>query len=166
MISASRSIDETLSKTGLQYLDMMIIHSPQPWMEVNQSSNRYFAGKPRGLAGPGGRGRAAGKVRTDRRIQLPAGGPRKYPRRLQNQAGGEPGAVPYLQYAACPDGVLPLTGDRGGGLFPGRARRRAEGPENQASLPRNTMSPSRSSAYGMTGSSGPSSCPRPRIRST
>ncbi len=29
-------------KMGLSYLDMMIIHSPQPWMEVNQSSNRYY----------------------------------------------------------------------------------------------------------------------------
>ena len=28
--SAARSIDETLNKTGLDYLDMMIIHSPQP----------------------------------------------------------------------------------------------------------------------------------------
>ncbi len=41
--SAAASIDETLKKTGLDYLDMMIIHSPQPWVEVNQSKNRYFA---------------------------------------------------------------------------------------------------------------------------
>ena len=27
---------------GLEYIDMMIIHSPQPWAEVNQSDNRYF----------------------------------------------------------------------------------------------------------------------------
>ena len=31
--SAARSIDETLEKTGLDYLDMMIIHSPQPWAD-------------------------------------------------------------------------------------------------------------------------------------
>ena len=31
--SAAKSIDETLSKMGLDYLDMMIIHSPQPWVE-------------------------------------------------------------------------------------------------------------------------------------
>ena len=31
--AASRSIDETLEKMGLDYLDMMIIHSPQPWDE-------------------------------------------------------------------------------------------------------------------------------------
>lgn len=38
--SAAKSIDETLEKMGLDYLDMMIIHSPQPWVEVNQSENR------------------------------------------------------------------------------------------------------------------------------
>lgn len=40
--SAADSIDETLGKMGLNYIDMMIIHSPQPWKEVNQSENRYF----------------------------------------------------------------------------------------------------------------------------
>ena len=40
--AAAKSIDESLSKMGLSYLDMMIIHSPQPWVEVNQSENRYF----------------------------------------------------------------------------------------------------------------------------
>ncbi|MGP1512370.1 MAG: aldo/keto reductase [Treponema sp.] len=40
--SAARSIDESLSKLGLDYIDLMIIHSPQPWVEVNQSENRYF----------------------------------------------------------------------------------------------------------------------------
>ena len=42
--SAAASIDETLQLTGLEYLDMMIIHSPQPWVEVNQSENRYIEG--------------------------------------------------------------------------------------------------------------------------
>ncbi len=40
--SAADSIDETLNKMKLDYIDMMIIHSPQPWVEVNQSENRYF----------------------------------------------------------------------------------------------------------------------------
>ncbi|MBB1078474.1 aldo/keto reductase [Limosilactobacillus sp. STM2_1] len=39
-----KSIDETLRKMGLNYIDMMIIHSPQPWKEVNQSDNRYLEG--------------------------------------------------------------------------------------------------------------------------
>ncbi len=42
--SAADGIDETLRKMGLDYLDMMIIHSPQPWKEVNQSENRYVEG--------------------------------------------------------------------------------------------------------------------------
>lgn len=41
--AAKASIDETLQKMGLDYLDQMIIHSPQPWKEVNQSANRYEA---------------------------------------------------------------------------------------------------------------------------
>ena len=40
--SAMESIDESLRAMGLDYIDMMIIHSPQPWVEVNQSENRYF----------------------------------------------------------------------------------------------------------------------------
>lgn len=40
--STVKSINETLQKTGLEYLDMMIIHCPQPWEEYNKSDNRYF----------------------------------------------------------------------------------------------------------------------------
>ena len=40
--STSNSINETLRKMNLDYIDMMIIHSPQPWVDVNQSYNRYF----------------------------------------------------------------------------------------------------------------------------
>lgn len=42
--SAAAGIDETLRKTGLDYLDMMIIHSPQPWALVNQSDDRFTEG--------------------------------------------------------------------------------------------------------------------------
>ena len=42
--SAAAGIDESLEKMGLDYIDMMIIHSPQPWNEVNQSDNRYIEG--------------------------------------------------------------------------------------------------------------------------
>lgn len=38
------SIDETLEKMGLNYLDMMIIHNSQLWSEVNQSTDRHFEG--------------------------------------------------------------------------------------------------------------------------
>ena len=39
--SAMDSIEETLQKMGLDYLDLMIIHSPQPWAEW-RGENRYF----------------------------------------------------------------------------------------------------------------------------
>ena len=41
---AKKSIDETLDRMNLDYLDMMIIHNPQPWKEVNQSDDRHFEG--------------------------------------------------------------------------------------------------------------------------
>lgn len=41
---AKAGIDETLKKMGLDYLDMMIIHSPQPWIQVNQSDDRCIEG--------------------------------------------------------------------------------------------------------------------------
>ena len=42
--AAAASIDKTLEDMGLDYLDMMIIHSPQPWDKVNQSEDRYVEG--------------------------------------------------------------------------------------------------------------------------
>lgn len=42
--AAATSIDESLMKLGLDYIDLMLIHSPQPWEEVNQSDNRYIEG--------------------------------------------------------------------------------------------------------------------------
>lgn len=41
---AKKSIDNTLTRMDLDYLDMMIIHNPQPWKEVNQSADRHFEG--------------------------------------------------------------------------------------------------------------------------
>lgn len=41
---AIAGINETLEKMGLDYLDMMIIHSPQPWAKVNQCEDRYIEG--------------------------------------------------------------------------------------------------------------------------
>ncbi|WP_419961832.1 aldo/keto reductase [Psychrobacillus sp. BM2] len=35
------SIDESLAKMGLEYIDLLIIHSPQPWTEFRED-NRYF----------------------------------------------------------------------------------------------------------------------------
>ncbi len=39
--SDAKSIDETLEKMGLDYLDMMIIHAPQPWAQW-RGEKRYF----------------------------------------------------------------------------------------------------------------------------
>ena len=39
--AAAKSIDETLAKMGLDYLDQIIIHSPQPWTEF-RVEKRYF----------------------------------------------------------------------------------------------------------------------------
>ena len=41
---AAASIDRSLANMGLDYIDMMIIHSPQPWDKVNQSEDRYVEG--------------------------------------------------------------------------------------------------------------------------
>ncbi len=39
---AREMIDGSISKMGLDYLDMMIIHSPQPWSEWRKENSRYF----------------------------------------------------------------------------------------------------------------------------
>ncbi|MDO6847838.1 aldo/keto reductase [Priestia megaterium] len=37
----AKSIDESLKKMGLDYIDLLIIHSPQPWKEFREE-DRYF----------------------------------------------------------------------------------------------------------------------------
>lgn len=37
---AMKAIDGSLTTMGLDYIDLMLIHSPQPWNEVGQSENR------------------------------------------------------------------------------------------------------------------------------
>ena len=39
---ASRSIDESLSKMKLDYLDLMLIHNAIPWEEWGKTDNHYF----------------------------------------------------------------------------------------------------------------------------
>lgn len=39
--AVAQSIDESLAKIGLNYIDLLIIHSPQPWKEFREE-NRYF----------------------------------------------------------------------------------------------------------------------------
>ncbi|SFT46966.1 Aldo/keto reductase [Lishizhenia tianjinensis] len=40
---ATKAIDESLDKLGLEYIDLMIIHSPKPWMEYHEE-DRHFDG--------------------------------------------------------------------------------------------------------------------------
>ena len=42
--TAKKCIQESIDKLNLKYIDLMIIHSPQPWNKVNQSDDRYFKG--------------------------------------------------------------------------------------------------------------------------
>lgn len=41
---AAEAIDGSLKRMGLDYIDLMLIHSPQPWAKVNQSEDRYAEG--------------------------------------------------------------------------------------------------------------------------
>ena len=41
--SAAKAVNDILSKTGLDYLDLVIIHSPQPWKDWRKDKKRYFA---------------------------------------------------------------------------------------------------------------------------
>nr|WP_207783610.1 aldo/keto reductase [Lactobacillus helveticus] len=38
------AIDDALDRFSLDYIDLLLIHSPQPWIEVNRTDDRYFEG--------------------------------------------------------------------------------------------------------------------------
>ncbi len=40
---AMKQIDSSIAKMDVGYIDMMIIHSPQPWSQWRKAKNRYFA---------------------------------------------------------------------------------------------------------------------------
>ena len=40
--SAKKSIDDSLKRLGLEYIDLMLIHAPQPWDEFRITNNNYF----------------------------------------------------------------------------------------------------------------------------
>jgi diketogulonate reductase-like aldo/keto reductase len=39
---AKKAIDDILAKTGLDYLDLVIIHAPQPWKKWRNKKDRFF----------------------------------------------------------------------------------------------------------------------------
>ena len=39
-----KAIDKALDRFSLEYIDMFLIHSPQPWIEVNRTNDRHFEG--------------------------------------------------------------------------------------------------------------------------
>ena len=39
-----KAINEALDRFSLEYIDMLLIHSPQPWIEVNRTNDRHFEG--------------------------------------------------------------------------------------------------------------------------
>lgn len=41
---SKKAIDDALDRFSLEYIDMLLIHSPQPWIEVNRTNNRHFEG--------------------------------------------------------------------------------------------------------------------------
>lgn len=121
---AARSIDETLEKMGLTYLDQMLIHSPQPWREF-RTERRYFQ-ENRAVWCALEDAQAAGKVRVigvsnflrDDLENLLTG--------LPGASGSEPAAAAHRRYGPALAGLLHPAGHPGGGLFPHRPRR---GPE-------------------------------------
>nr|WP_217271794.1 aldo/keto reductase [Lactobacillus helveticus] len=38
------AIDDALDRFSLEYIDLLLIHSPQPWIEVNRTDDRHFEG--------------------------------------------------------------------------------------------------------------------------
>lgn len=36
------AIDDALDRFSLEYIDLLLIHSPQPWIEVNRTDDRHF----------------------------------------------------------------------------------------------------------------------------
>ena len=121
---AVEAIDGSLKTMGLDHLDLMIIHSPQPWREF-RAEDRYFEGNReawRALeeAYEAGKLRSIGVSNFEREdIDNLLGA-------CNGQADGEPDPGAHRQHAARAHQLLATAGTPGRGVFPDRARRTAE----------------------------------------
>ncbi|MGY2938471.1 diketogulonate reductase-like aldo/keto reductase [Bradyrhizobium sp. GM6.1] len=119
-------IDDSLAALGVGQIDLMLIHSPQPWTEFRKGE-RYFAGNLeawRALE----EGHAAGKLRA---IGVSNFDQVDLDNILENAAvkpGGRSDLGTRRQHAVRPDRPLQQARRAGGSLFSGRARRRPDNP--------------------------------------
>ena len=96
---AMAGINKTLEIMGLDYLDMMIIHSPQPWVEVNQSENRYVEGN-RAAWKALEDAYKAGKLKAIGVSNFQIGDLESLMETAENQTNGKSGALPYQQHTS------------------------------------------------------------------
>jgi diketogulonate reductase-like aldo/keto reductase len=90
---AAEAVDGSLATTGLDYLDMMIIHSPQPWAEFG-GNDRYFEGNRdawRALEAAYN----AGKAPRDRDFELPGIRHGQHPCELHGRPDRQPSSCPH-----------------------------------------------------------------------
>lgn len=59
-----KAINEALDRFSLEYIDILLIHSPQPWIEVNRTNDRHFEGNLENWRAMEEAVKKAGKVRS------------------------------------------------------------------------------------------------------
>lgn len=59
-----KAINEALDRFSLEYIDMLLIHSLQPWIEVNRTNDRHFEGNLENWRAMEEAVKKAGKVRS------------------------------------------------------------------------------------------------------
>lgn len=100
---AVQAIDGSLETLGLDYIDLMLIHSPQPW---NDFRGGDYAQGNRCMARHGG-GLPGRKAPRHRHLQFQRAGYGKHSLLLHGRPDGKPTSCAYRQYAPIADGILP-----------------------------------------------------------
>jgi hypothetical protein len=122
---AVAAIDESLEKLGLEYVDLMLIHAPQPWEDFrggDYSEGNLAAWRALEEA------HRAGQDPLDRRVELPPGRPGEHPPERHRRPAREPDPGARRQHAHRADRLLPVQGNHGRGVLPDRARRDPQAP--------------------------------------